>query len=99
MFIGFTATPLMRKDKKRTQDIFGTYIDTYKFHEGVADRVVLDLKYEARDVPQRLTTQDAVDQLVRAEDPGAERLPKGVVAPALGNDAGADERRRSGNSE
>jgi len=35
--------------------VFGTYIHTYKFHEGVADGVILDLKYEARDVPQRLT--------------------------------------------
>jgi type I restriction enzyme R subunit len=58
LFIGFTGTPLLKKDaaKLRTQDIFGTYIHTYKFHEAVADKVVLDLKYEARDVPQRLTS-------------------------------------------
>ena len=36
-----------------TRDVFGTYIHTYKFHQAVADKVVLDLKYEARDVPQR----------------------------------------------
>ena len=55
IFIGFTGTPLLRKDKLMTRlDIFGTYIHTYKFHEGVADGVILDLKYEARDVPQRL---------------------------------------------
>ena len=57
IFIGFTGTPLLRKDKRLTRDIFGTYIHTYKFHEGVADRVILDLKYEARDVPQRLTSR------------------------------------------
>jgi type I restriction enzyme R subunit len=62
IFIGFTGTPLLRKDKLMTRDIFGTYIHTYKFHEGVADGVILDLKYEARDVPQRLTSQAAVDQ-------------------------------------
>ena len=62
IFIGFTGTPLLRKDKKRTHDVFGTYIHTYKFHEAVADNVVLDLKYEARDVPQQLTSQDAVDR-------------------------------------
>ncbi len=55
IFIGFTGTPLLRKDKKMTRDVFGTYIHTYKFHQAVADKVVLDLKYEARDVPQRLT--------------------------------------------
>lgn len=62
IFIGFTGTPLLRKDRLMTRDVFGTYIHTYKFHEAVADKVVLDLKYEARDVPQRLTTPAAIDQ-------------------------------------
>ena len=62
VFIGFTGTPLLRKDKKLTRDVFGTYIHTYKFHQAVADKVVLDLKYEARDVPQRLTSRAAIDQ-------------------------------------
>ncbi len=62
IFIGFTGTPLLRKDKVMTRDVFGTYIHTYKFHEGVADGVILDLKYEARDVPQRLTSQTAIDE-------------------------------------
>jgi type I restriction enzyme, R subunit len=61
LFIGFTGTPLLRKDKQTTRDVFGTYIHTYKFHEGVADGVVLDLKYEARDVPQRITSPHAVE--------------------------------------
>ena len=61
IFIGFTGTPLLKKDKQTTRDVFGTYIHTYKFHEAVADKVVLDLKYEARDVPQRLTSQKAID--------------------------------------
>ena len=61
IFIGFTGTPLLRKDKQMTRDVFGTYIHTYKFHEAVADKVVLDLKYEARDVPQRLTSPQAIE--------------------------------------
>lgn len=61
IFIGFTATPLLRKDKQLTRHVFGTYIHTYKFHEAVVDKVILDLKYEARDVPQRLTSKKAVD--------------------------------------
>jgi len=60
-FIGFTGTPLLRKDKKTTRDVFGDCIHTYKFHQAVADKVILDLKYEARDVPQRLTSQQAID--------------------------------------
>ena len=63
IFIGFTGTPLLKKDAAnlRTQDIFGTYIHTYKFHEAVTDKVVLDLKYEARDVPQRLTSPKDIE--------------------------------------
>ncbi len=61
MFIGFTGTPLLRRDRQTTQDVFGTYIHTYKFHQAVVDKVVLDLKYEARDVPQRLTSKAAID--------------------------------------
>jgi len=62
IFIGFTGTPLLRKDKKTTREVFGTYIHTYKFHQGVADGVILDLKYEARDVPQRLTSRKKIDE-------------------------------------
>ena len=93
IFIGFTGTPLLRKDKQTTRQVFGTYIDTYKFHEAVADKVVLDLKYEARDVPQRLTSAEAGGCLVRAEDQGAEQLPARRSAQALGDHGRADERR------
>ena len=61
IFIGFTGTPLLRKDRQTTREVFGTYIHTYKFDEAVADGVVLDLKYEARAVPQRLTSSQAID--------------------------------------
>lgn len=59
--IGFTGTPLLKKDKQTSREIFGEYIHTYKFDEGVKDGVVLDLRYEARDVDQNLTNQDRVD--------------------------------------
>jgi len=61
IFVGFTGTPLLRVDKQTTRDVFGTYIHTYKFQQAVKDKVILDLKYEARDVPQRLTSQQAID--------------------------------------
>jgi type I restriction enzyme R subunit len=61
IFIGFTGTPLLLDDKQTTREVFGTYIHTYKFHEGVADGVVLDLKYEARNVPQRITSKQAIE--------------------------------------
>ncbi|MCP9808842.1 HsdR family type I site-specific deoxyribonuclease [Cyanobium sp. HWJ4-Hawea] len=62
VFIGFTGTPLLKKDKATSLEIFGGYIHTYKFSEGVEDQVVLDLVYEARDIDQRLSSQARVDQ-------------------------------------
>lgn len=61
VLIGFTGTPLLKTDKKTSLEIFGTYIHTYKFDEGVADGVVLDLHYEARDVDQDLSSKEKVD--------------------------------------
>lgn len=61
ILIGFTGTPLLKSDKQTSLETFGTYIHTYKFDEGVADGVVLDLRYEARDVDQDLSSQDKVD--------------------------------------
>ncbi len=79
IFIGFTGTPLLRRDKQMTRDVFGTYIHTYKFHEGVADGVILDLKYEARDVPQRLTSQTAIDAWFERKTRGLNNFQKAIV--------------------
>lgn len=62
MFIGFTGTPLLKVNKQKSIEIFGSYIHTYKYDEAVADGIVLDLRYEARDIDQYLTSQDKVDQ-------------------------------------
>jgi len=79
IFIGFTGTPLLRKDKKLTRDVFGSYIHTYKFHQAVADKVVLDLKYEARDVPQRLTSQTMIDRWFEQKTRGLNNFQKAVI--------------------
>lgn len=70
MFIGFTGTPLLKKDKQTSLEIFGSYIHTYKFDEAVQDKVILDLRYEARDIPQDLTSQEKVDQWFEAKTRG-----------------------------
>jgi len=62
LFIGFTGTPLLKTDKKTSFETFGKFIHTYKFDEAVADKVVLDLRYEARDVEQKLTSMDKIDE-------------------------------------
>ena len=61
-FIGFTGTPLLKSDKRRTIEVFGPYIHTYKYDEAVRDGVVLDLRYEAREIEQRITSQEKIDQ-------------------------------------
>ncbi|WP_457663210.1 type I restriction endonuclease subunit R [Sinorhizobium medicae] len=62
VFMGFTGTPLLKKDKQTSLEIFGGYIHTYKFSEAVDDEVVLDLVYEARDIDQSLGSEDKIDQ-------------------------------------
>ncbi len=79
VFIGFTGTPLLRRDKQTTREVFGTFIHTYKFDQAVADKVVLDLKYEARDVPQRLTSPKAVDDWFEKAAKGLNNFQKSVL--------------------
>ena len=62
MMIGFTGTPLLKEDKQRSIETFGPYIHTYKYDEAVRDGVVLDLRYEARDIDQNLTSETRIDQ-------------------------------------
>ena len=62
LFIGFTGTPLLKKDKATSLETFGPIIHAYKFDEAVKDRVVLDLRYEARDIDQFLGDQAKVDE-------------------------------------
>ena len=61
LLIGFTGTPLLKKDKKKSIEVFGPYIHTYKFDEAVRDGVVVDLVYEARDVEQVIVSQEKID--------------------------------------
>lgn len=61
MFIGFTGTPLLKKDKKKSIEVFGPYIHTYRYQEAVRDKVVLDLRYEARDIDQYITNPEKID--------------------------------------
>jgi len=79
IFIGFTGTPLLRKDKQTTREVFGTYIHTYKFHQAVSDKVVLDLKYEARDVPQRLTSPRAIENYFERKTRSLNNFQKAIL--------------------
>jgi type I restriction enzyme R subunit len=70
VFIGFTGTPLLKQDRQTSLEVFGGYIHTYKFSEAVEDKVVLDLVYEARDIDQRLGSEDKIDAWFEAKTRG-----------------------------
>ena len=79
VLIGFTGTPLLKSDKQRSIEKFGPYIHTYKYDEAVRDGVVLDLRYEARDIDQDLTSQAKIDQWFDSKTSGLTDLAKAQV--------------------
>ena len=84
VFIGFTGTPLLKADKQKSIEVFGRYIHTYKFDEAVKDGVVLDLRYEARDIDQRITSQAKIDQWFEAKTKGLTDLAKAQLKQRWG---------------
>ena len=84
IFIGFTGTPLLKKDKKKSLEVFGRYIHTYKFDEAVKDGVVLDLLYEARDVDQHVLDQKGIDDWFEIVTRGMNDLPKAELKQKWG---------------
>lgn len=84
VFIGFTGTPLLKKDAQTSLEVFGNYIHTYKFSEGVEDGVVLDLVYEARDIEQTLGSQDKIDSWFDAKTRGLNDWQKAALREQWG---------------
>lgn len=84
MFIGFTGTPLLKDDKKTSLEVFGPYIHTYRFDEAVEDGVVLDLRYEARDIDQEITSPKKIDQWFEAKTKGLSDLAKAQLKQRWG---------------
>ncbi len=84
VFIGFTGTPLLKQDKQTSLEVFGHYIHTYKFGEGVEDKVVLDLVYEARDIEQNLGSQDKIDAWFDAKTKGLNEWQKAALREQWG---------------
>ena len=84
-FVGFTGTPLMKKDKEKSIEVFGPYIHRYKFDEAVRDKVVLDLRYEAREVEQHVVQQDKIDAWFDAKTKGLTPVAKAKLKQRWGN--------------
>lgn len=85
MFIGFTGTPLLKKDKATSIETFGSYIHTYKFNEAVADGVVLDLAYEPRNIDQYIKNPEKIDQWFDIKTKGMTDLSKAELKRRWGN--------------
>jgi type I restriction enzyme R subunit len=84
IFIGFTGTPLLKADKQKSIEVFGRYIHTYKFDQAVREGVVLDLRYEARDIDQTLTNRDKIDKWFEAKTKGLNDLAKAQLKQKWG---------------
>ena len=84
ILIGFTGTPLLKHDKRRSIETFGPYIHTYKYDEAVSDGVVLDLRYEARDIDQSITSQAKIDQWFEIKTRGLTDLAKAQIKQRWG---------------
>lgn len=84
VFIGFTGTPLLKKDKQTSLEIFGKYIHTYKFNEAVEDKVILDLMYDARDIDQKLTSPAKVDEWFEIKTRGLNEFQKAELRKRWG---------------
>lgn len=84
MLIGFTGTPLLKKDKEcpynaiksMSERTFGPYIHKYLHKQAVEDKVILDLQYEYRNVEQQLTSKEKIDQKLAALTAGRELTPE-----------------------
>ena len=62
--IGFTGTPLLRKDKSNTYLKFGKQIGhSYRFEDGIRDGVIVPLVYDGRIIPQQVTSDKIDDYL------------------------------------
>lgn len=84
IFIGFTGTPLLKADKATSMETFGSFIHTYKFDEAVGDGVVLDLRYEARNIEQHLTSPEQVDKWFEIKTRGMTDLSKAELKKRWG---------------
>ncbi|WP_033771700.1 type I restriction endonuclease subunit R [Helicobacter pylori] len=76
IFIAFSGTPLLKQDKKTSQEVFGNYIHCYKFNEAVSDKVVLDLCYEARSVDQYVSSPKKLDEYFDSKTQGLNEAAK-----------------------
>ena len=74
--IGFTGTPIIMGDKKRTHEIFGEFIDKYTIREAEADGATVPVLYEGRTASGAVKDGASLDELFENlfREYGAEEL-------------------------
>src|SRR5690606_22893826 len=61
--IGFTGTPIIMGEKKRTHEIFGEFIDRYTIKEAEADGATVPVLYEGRTAQGAVKDGASLDEL------------------------------------
>jgi type I restriction enzyme R subunit len=61
--IGFTGTPIIMGEKKRTHEIFGEFIDRYTIKESEADGATVPVLYEGRTATGAIKDGASLDEL------------------------------------
>jgi len=61
--IGFTGTPIIMGEKKRTHEIFGEFIDRYTIKEAEADGATVPVLYEGRTASGAIKDGASLDEL------------------------------------
>lgn len=61
--IGFTGTPIIMGDRKRTHEIFGEFIDRYTIKEAEADGATVPVLYEGRTANGAIKDGCSLDEL------------------------------------
>ncbi|MEU8485592.1 type I restriction endonuclease [Streptomyces sp. NPDC048641] len=69
VLVGFTGTPIISDARKKTEDVFGSLVDTYTLHDAERDRSVVPVRYEAYDVPLEVVEQASLDAKFDARVP------------------------------
>ncbi|MBI3245315.1 MAG: type I restriction endonuclease subunit R [Deltaproteobacteria bacterium] len=61
--IGFTGTPILRKEKTETREIFGEFIDKYLLQDAELDGATVPILYEGRTADGLVKDAPGLDQL------------------------------------
>lgn len=76
--IGFTGTPILMGERRRTHEIFGEFIDRYTIREAEADEAIVPILYEGRTAHGAVKDGGDLDELF--EDLFREHTPEELEA-------------------